>query len=104
MTAKTKFYLTYYISTLRISILVTIIFMAIFLMRGTPITEAIYPTLLAYPTFGLGLDFLYKWMIRRNEFIFYHNATCSIIELLVASFTISSLISILLFQIAKIWM
>lgn len=104
MPTKTRFYWTYYVSTLKISIPATIVSMVIFITGGATLIESIYPTLLAYPTFGLGMDFLYKWTIRRNEFMFYRNATCSIIELLVASFVTSSLISILLFQLTKLWM
>lgn len=99
-----RFHLRYYISTLRISILVAIIILAIFTTQDAPLERRIYAMLLSYPTLGLGLDFLYKWMIRRDEFFFYHNAGCSIIELLVTSFVIAASVSTLLFQIVKIWM
>ena len=46
-----------------------------------------------YPTIGLAADAGFRLLLRREEFYFYHNATCGTKELYAISFLLSLLCS-----------
>ena len=46
-----------------------------------------------YPTIGLAADAGFRLLLRREEFYFYHNATCGTKELYAVSFLLSLLCS-----------
>ena len=56
-----------------------------------------------FPTLGILADVIHKFTVRKNESYFYHNASCSMIELYTVSFSISLFLSIFIYISTK-WM
>lgn len=54
-------------------------------------SQALYLSTQFYPTLGLAADAGFRLLLRREEFLFYHNATCSTAELYTVSFIASLL-------------
>lgn len=53
------------------------------------LTLALHLSAQFYPTLGLATDAGFRLLMRREEFLFYHNATCSTAELYAVSFVLS---------------
>lgn len=98
---KRAYYVTFYKSSLRQSVSVTLAAIVIISKDGWNSQNAITAWIYLFPTLGLLVDALYKLTIRKNESYFYHNASCSIFELYLVSFIFSSLLSIILYIIVR---
>lgn len=82
---KIFFYILFYKSTLNIS-LATLVIVFILGGSGVPMPKLINHTLLLHPTLGFGLTLYYKEAMRKDDYPFYFNATCSKLELFMFSF------------------
>ena len=56
-------------------------------------SQALHLSAQFYPTLGLAADAGFRLLLRREEFYFYHNATCGTKELYAISFLLSLLCS-----------
>lgn len=65
-------------------------------------SQALRLSSLFYPTFGLAIDAGFRFLVRREEFRFYQNATCSVVELYVVSFVISLLSAVPFFYLSRL--
>lgn len=101
---KIRFYLSFYKSTINISLATIFIVAVLAAISGLPINKLIDFILFSYPTIGLCSALCYKEIMLKDEYPFYFNATCTKSELFIFSFLFSATISIVLYQINKyIW-
>ncbi|MCD7850790.1 MAG: hypothetical protein LUH63_14285 [Parabacteroides sp.] len=90
-----RLYLAFFRSTLLISIVSGMLFA--FLTN-----DFVSSALLFIPTFGLGMDLLYKELAHQEEYFFFYNQGISKAELLIATFGIYTLSCIILYQIIRL--
>lgn len=99
---KINHWLAFYKGTIKISLFVSIGVAVVTLMGGYPISNSVTLLFQTYPTFGLACDAAYRFSLRRSEFYFYHNASCSVIELYSVAFLISAVISSVAINLLKL--
>ena len=98
-----KYLLLFYGRTLKISIFIVIIVFVI-ARQSMMIEDALVIGLLYFPTFGLGIDALFRLLFRKKDFYFYHNGSWSIGGLYFSSFILSTIISLIFHFIFKLTM
>lgn len=105
---KLPFYYAFYQSTLKVSVAVTLV-MGVFISitggalgMGGSWRHVLVKMFLFYPVVGLAVDFLNKETVKKEEYYFYYNATCSKWELWVVAFIQASLVSFILLSIVGI--
>ncbi len=102
LSKKAIYYYIFYRNSLKQSVPVTLLIVIISNIGNWSLLNALNVLVYTFPTLGLIADIIYKMTMRKNEFYFYYNGSCSIIELYFISFIVSLLLSIL-FYILTIW-
>ncbi|MBC8600966.1 hypothetical protein H8784_04430 [Parabacteroides acidifaciens] len=90
-----RLYLAFFRSTLLISIVCGALFASL-------TDDFVSSVLLFIPTFGLGMDLLYKELTRKEEYFFFYNQGICKAKLLTATFAIYALSCIILYQIIRL--
>ena len=97
---KLQYYSLFYKATFRRSLLVTSLVGGLASINAPDAAFIFYTFVWIFPTLGLTVDIAYRFLMRKNEFYFYHNASCSVFELYLISFMISSFLSLLFYHFA----
>ncbi|WP_308550201.1 hypothetical protein [uncultured Parabacteroides sp.] len=95
-----RLYLTFFRTTLLTSIVIGVaLAFVVFILHSR---DFVGSALLFIPTFGLGMDLLYKEVSYKEKYFFFYNKGISKAELLVATFVISASLCLILNQIIRL--
>ncbi|WP_300729521.1 hypothetical protein [uncultured Bacteroides sp.] len=104
LNVKLHYYRSFYRATFWRSVLVTCILGCIFASDDLPFERIAYALSRIFPVVGLACDAIFRFLMRKEEFYFYHNGSCSTAELFIVSFIFSCLIGRIGYYIAMfIW-
>ena len=97
-----RFYRTFFLSTLKFSVLIGFLFASfcalLFFVR---IIDSIGLWLQLIPTVGLGFDYIYKELTRKEEYFFYYNQGIGKYQLWIVTFIVMFICCNLLNQIIE---
>ena len=102
-----RFYRTFFLSTLKFSVLVSFLFASmgaitsIILYNGN-IMDSVKLWFRLIPTVGLGFDYIYKELTRKEEYFFYYNQGIGKYQLWIVTFIVMFICCNLLNQIIEL--
>ena len=98
-----RFYRTFFLSTLKFSVLIGFLFASFSALRFYVSTiDSIRLWLQLIPTVGLGFDYIYKELTRKEEYIFYYNQGIGKYQLWIVTFIVMFICCNLLNQIIEL--
>ena len=98
-----RFYRTFFLSTLKFSVLIGFLFASISALRFyVSIIDSIGLWLQLIPTVGLGFDYIYKELTRKEEYFFYYNQGIGKYQLWIVTFIVMFICCNLLNQIIEL--
>ncbi|WP_278705404.1 hypothetical protein [Parabacteroides goldsteinii] len=102
-----RFYRTFFLSTLKFSVLISFLFASmgaitsIILYNGN-IMDSVKLWFRLIPTVGLGFDYIYKELTRKEEYFFYYNQGIGKYQLWIVTFIVMFICCNLLNQIIEL--
>lgn len=104
---QSRFYRTFFLSTLKFSVLVSFLFACMgsitsFILYNGGIMDSVKLWFRLIPTVGLGFDYIYKELTRKEEYYFYYNQGISKYKLWIVTFIVMFAGSHLLYQIIRL--
>ena len=98
-----RFYRTFFLSTLKFSVLIGFLFASFSALRFyVSMTDSIRLWLQLIPTVGLGFDYIYKELTRKEEYFFYYNQGIGKYQLWIVKFIVMFICCNLLNQIIEL--
>ena len=98
-----RFYRTFFLSTLKFSVLIGFLFASFSALRFyVSIIDSIGLWLQLIPTVGLGFDYIYKELTRKEEYFFYYNHGIGKYQLWIVTFIVMFICCNLLNQIIEL--
>ena len=98
-----RFYRTFFLSTLKFSVLIGFLFASFSALRlYVRIIDSIGLWLQLIPTVGLGFDYIYKELTRKEEYFFYYNQGIGKYQLWIVTFIVMFICCNLLNQIIEL--
>ena len=98
-----RFYRTFFLSTLKFSVLIGFLFASFSALRFyVSIIDSIGLWLQLIPTVGLGFDYIYKELTRKEEYFFYYNQGIGKYQLWIVTFIVMFICCNLLNQIIEL--
>ena len=98
-----RFYRTFFLSTLKFSVLMVFLFAFFRSLRlFFRIIDSIGLWLQLIPTVGLGFDYIYKELTRKEEYFFYYNQGIGKYQLWIVTFIVMFICCNLLNQIIEL--
>ena len=97
-----RFYRTFFLSTLKFSVLIGFLFASFSALRFyVSMIDSIRLWLQLIPTVGLGFDYIYKELTHKEEYFFYYNQGISKYQLWIVTFIVMFICCNLLNQIIE---
>ena len=97
-----RFYRTFFLSPLKFSVLIGFLFASFSALRFyVSIIDSIGLWLQLIPTVGLGFDYIYKELTRKEEYFFYYNQGIGKYQLWIVTFIVMFICCNLLNQIIE---
>ena len=98
-----RFYRTFFLSTLKFSVLIGFLFASFSALRfyGN-IMDSVKLWFRLIPTVGLGFDYIYKELTRKEEYFFYYNQGIGKYQLWIVTFIVMFICCNLLNQIIEL--
>ena len=97
-----RFYRTFFLSTLKFSVLIGFLFASFSALRlYVSMIDSIRLWLQLIPTVGLGFDYIYKELTRKEEYFFYYNQGIGKYQLWIVTFIVMFICCNLLNQIIE---
>ena len=98
-----RFYRTFFLSTLKFSVLIGFLFASFNALRFYfSMIDSIRLWLQLIPTVGLGFDYIYKELTRKEEYFFYYNQGIGKYQLWIVTFIVMFICCNLLNQIIEL--
>ena len=98
-----RFYRTFFLSTLNFSVLIGFLFASFSALRFyVRMIDFIRLWLQLIPTVGLGFDYIYKELTRKEEYFFYYNQGIGKYQLWIVTFIVMFICCNLLNQIIEL--
>lgn len=98
-----RFYRTFFLSTLKFSVLIGFLFASFSALRFyVSMIDSIRLWLQLIPTVGLGFDYIYKELTRKEEYFFYYNQGIGKYQLWIVTFIVMFICCNLLNQIIEL--
>ena len=98
-----RFYRTFFLSTLKFSVLIGFLFAFFSALRlFVSMIDSIRLWLQLIPTVGLGFDYIYKELTRKEEYFFYYNQGIGKYQLWIVTFIVMFICCNLLNQIIEL--
>ena len=98
-----RFYRTFFLSTLKFSVLIGFLFASFSALRFyVSMIASIRLWLQLIPTVGLGFDYIYKELTRKEEYFFYYNQGIGKYQLWIVTFIVMFICCNLLNQIIEL--
>lgn len=98
-----RFYRTFFLSTLKFSVLIGFLFASFSAFRFyVSMIDSIRLWLQLIPTVGLGFDYIYKELTRKEEYFFYYNQGIGKYQLWIVTFIVMFICCNLLNQIIEL--
>ena len=98
-----RFYRTFFLSTLKFSVLIGFLFASFRALRFyVSMIDSIRLWLQLIPTVGLGFDYIYKELTRKEEYFFYYNQGIGKYQLWIVTFIVMFICCNLLNQIIEL--
>lgn len=98
-----RFYRTFFLSTLKFSVLIGFLFASFSALRFyVGMIDSIRLWLQLIPTVGLGFDYIYKELTRKEEYFFYYNQGIGKYQLWIVTFIVMFICCNLLNQIIEL--
>ena len=98
-----RFYRTFFLSTLKFSVLIGFLFASFSALRFyVSMIDSITLWLQLIPTVGLGFDYIYKELTRKEEYFFYYNQGIGKYQLWIVTFIVMFICCNLLNQIIEL--
>lgn len=98
-----RFYRTFFLSTLKFSVLIGFLFASVSALRFyVSMIDSIRLWLQLIPTVGLGFDYIYKELTRKEEYFFYYNQGIGKYQLWIVTFIVMFICCNLLNQIIEL--
>lgn len=98
-----RFYRTFFLSTLKFSVLISFLFASFSALRFyVSMIDSIRLWLQLIPTVGLGFDYIYKELTRKEEYFFYYNQGIGKYQLWIVTFIVMFICCNLLNQIIEL--
>ena len=98
-----RFYRTFFLSTLKFRVLIGFLFASFSALRFyVSMIDSIRLWLQLIPTVGLGFDYIYKELTRKEEYFFYYNQGIGKYQLWIVTFIVMFICCNLLNQIIEL--
>ena len=98
-----RFYRTFFLSTLKFSVLIGFLFASFSALRFyVRMIDSIRLWLQLIPTVGLGFDYIYKELTRKEEYFFYYNQGIGKYQIWIVTFIVMFICCNLLNQIIEL--